>query len=208
MGHYLGPDCKLCRREGEKLFLKGYRCTTNKCAIEKRNVPPGQHGQTRKKATDYALQLREKQKTKRIYGIRERQFRNGFDDAVGKKGVITGEFLLEMLERRLDNVVYRLGMAASRTEARQLVSHRHFRVNNRRVNVASYVVRPGDVVTVDDRSKTLAPIQTAVRSFSGRIPGWLEFDSAELRGTVARTPTREDIETNVQEQLIVEYYSR
>ena len=208
MGHYIGPDCKLCRREGEKLFLKGTRCASPKCAIERRNVPPGQHGQTRKKSTDYALQLRERQKTKRIYGVRERQFRNTFDDAIGKKGVITGEYLLEMLERRLDNVIYRLGMAASRTEARQLVSHRHFRVNTQRVNVASYVVRPGDIITVDERSKTLAPILTAIRSFSGRIPGWLEFDSTELQATVARTPTRADIDTHVQEQLIVEFYSR
>jgi small subunit ribosomal protein S4 len=208
MGHYLGPDCKLCRREGEKLFLKGYRCTTNKCAIEKRNVPPGQHGQTRKKPTDFAIQLREKQKTKRIYGVGEAQFGNLFDVAVGKKGAITGEYLLQLLERRLDNVVYRLGMAASRTEARQLVSHRHFRVNNRRVDIASYVVRSGDVVTVEDCSKDLPPIRAAVRSFSGRIPAWLDFDPTELKGTVSRLPAREDIDTQVQEQLIVEYYSR
>lgn len=208
MGHYLGPDCKQCRREGVKLFLKGYRCTTNKCAIEKRNVPPGQHGQSRKKATDYATQLREKQKTKRIYGLREGQFRNLFDHAVTRKGVITGEYLLQLLERRLDNVVYRLGMAASRTEARQLVSHRHFRVNNRRVDVASFVVRTGDVVMVEEQSKELQPIQTAIRSFSGRIPGWLDFDATELKGTISRMPAREDIDTQVQEQLIVEYYSR
>ncbi|HET6383126.1 MAG TPA: 30S ribosomal protein S4 [Armatimonadota bacterium] len=208
MGRHIGPVCRLCRREGEKLYLKGYRCTTNKCAIERRNVPPGQHGQTRKKATDYALQLREKQKAKRIYGTREGQFRNLFNDAVTKKGVITGEHLLQLLERRLDNVVYRLGMAASRSEARQLVTHRHFRVNSQRVNVPSYVVKTGDVVTADESSKTIQPIQSAVRSFSGRIPSWLEFDPTELKGVIARMPNREDIDTQVQEQLIVEYYSR
>jgi small subunit ribosomal protein S4 len=208
MGHYLGPDCKLCRREGEKLFLKGYRCTSNKCAIEKRNVPPGQHGQSRKKPTDYAIQLREKQKAKRIYGVGETQFRNLFDHAVTKKGVITGEYLLGLLERRLDNVIYRMGLAASRTEGRQLVSHRHFRVNNRRVNVASYVVRAGDVVSVEEADRELTPIQSALRSFSGRVPAWLELDATELKATVTRIPTREDIDTQVQEQLIVEYYSR
>lgn len=208
MGHYLGPDCKLCRREGEKLFLKGYRCMTSKCAIEKRNFPPGQHGQTRKKATDFAQQLREKQKTKRIYGVRERQFRTQFDHAVSKKGVITGEYLLELLERRLDNVVYRLGMAASRTEGRQLVTHRHFRVNGRRVNVPSYIVRAGDVITVDEGSRNIQPIQLALRSFSGRVPAWLDLNANDLRAVVQRVPTREDIDTHVQEQLIVEYYSR
>jgi small subunit ribosomal protein S4 len=208
MGHYAGPDCKLCRREGEKLFLKGYRCNTNKCAIEKRNVPPGQHGQSRKKPTDFALQLREKQKAKRLYGVRERQFRNMFDSAISRKDVITGEYLLQLLERRLDNVVYRLGMAASRTEARQLVSHRHFRVNNRVVNIPSYVVRPNDVVSADTDSKDIQPIQMAVRSFGGRVPSWMDFDPTELRATVLRAPGREDIDSHVQEQLIVEYYSR
>ena len=208
MGHYLGPDCKLCRREGEKLFLKGSRCSSNKCAIEKRNIPPGQHGQSRKKPTDYATQLREKQKTKRIYGLREVQFRNLFDFAVTRKGVITGEYLLQLLERRLDNVVYRLGLASSRTEARQLISHRHFEVNGRRVNVASFLARPGDVVAVAGASKELPPIQSAVRNFAGRVPVWLDFDQSELKGTIARAPAREEIDTQVQEQLIVEYYSR
>jgi small subunit ribosomal protein S4 len=192
-----------------KLFLKGERCYTEKCAIEKRNIPPGQHGKTRKaKLVGYGLQLREKQKVKRIYGVLENQFRRYFEAADRQRG-ITGETLLQLLERRLDNVIYRMGLATSRPQARQLVRHGHFTVNGRKVDVPSYSVRPGDVVGVRASSAQNASILHAMEEVKGRgIPEWLEFDSGKLAGRIASIPTREQINLPVQEQLIVELYSK
>jgi small subunit ribosomal protein S4 len=192
-----------------KLFLKGERCYTEKCAIERRNIPPGQHGKTRKaKLLGYGLQLREKQKVKRIYGVLENQFRRYFEEAERQRG-ITGETLLQMLERRLDNVVYRLGFATSRPQARQLVRHGHFTVNGRKVDIPSFSVRAGDLVGVRPSSAQNAAIQHAMEEVKGRgIPGWLEFDATKLTGRVASLPTREQINLPVQEQLIVELYSK
>ncbi|HEX2999523.1 MAG TPA: 30S ribosomal protein S4 [Armatimonadota bacterium] len=210
MSRYVGPVCRLCRREGEKLYLKGAKCYSAKCPVDKRTYPPGQHGQrqTRRKVQDYGLQLREKQKTRRIYGVLERKFRNYFDEAERLKGV-TGEELLRLLERRLDNVVYRLGFGASRKEARQLITHRHFSLNGRTVNVPSILIRPGDIVAVRDGSKEEVPIVNAMQQSRGRrLPAWLEIDAAEMRGRVLWLPAREEIDTQVQEQLIVEFYSR
>ena len=209
MARYIGPVCRLCRREGMKLFLKGERCYTEKCAIEKRNVPPGQHGRSRKaKIVGYGIQLREKQKVKRTYGVLENQFRRYFEAADRQKG-ITGELLLQMLERRLDNVVYRLGFATSRAQARQLVRHGHFNVNGRKVDIPSYAVRQGDVVAVRSTSGENVSIQHAMEEVKGRgIPEWLLFDSAALSGRVSQLPTREQINLPVQEQLIVELYSK
>jgi small subunit ribosomal protein S4 len=209
MARYIGPVCRLCRREGMKLFLKGERCYTEKCAIEKRNVPPGQHGRSRKaKIVGYGIQLREKQKVKRTYGVLENQFRRYFEAADRQKG-ITGELLLQMLERRLDNVVYRLGFATSRAQARQLVRHGHFNVNGRKVDIPSYAVRQGDVVAVRGTSGQNVSIQHAMEEVKGRgIPEWLLFDAAALSGRVSQLPTREQINLPVQEQLIVELYSK
>jgi small subunit ribosomal protein S4 len=209
MARYIGPVCRLCRREGMKLFLKGERCYTEKCAIEKRNVPPGQHGRSRKaKIVGYGIQLREKQKVKRTYGVLENQFRRYFEAADRQKG-ITGELLLQMLERRLDNVIYRLGFATSRAQARQLVRHGHFNVNGRKVDIPSYAVRQGDVVAVRGTSGENVSIQHAMEEVKGRgIPEWLLFDSAALSGRVSQLPTREQINLPVQEQLIVELYSK
>lgn len=209
MARYTGAVCRLCRREGMKLFLKGERCYTDKCAIEKRNVPPGQHGKGRKaKLMGYGLQLREKQKVKRIYGVLESQFRRYFEAADRQRG-ITGETLLQLLERRLDNVIYRLGLATSRSQARQLVRHGHFQINGRRVNVPSYSVRVGEVVSVKDSSAKTASIQYAIEEVKGRgIPEWLEFNGETLAGRIASLPTREQINLPVQEQLIVELYSK
>ena len=210
MSRYLGPVCRLCRREGEKLYLKGAKCYSPKCAIDRKSYPPGQHGQanTRRKVQDYGLQLREKQKARRIYGVLERQFRRYFDEAARVPGV-TGEELLRQLERRLDNVVYRLGLAAARREARQLVSHRHFAVNGRTVNIPSYQVREGDVVAVRDGSREQAPIMAALQQSRGRrTPAWVEMDPAALRGRVQWLPARDEIDTDVREQMIVEFYSR
>jgi small subunit ribosomal protein S4 len=192
-----------------KLFLKGERCYTEKCAIEKRNIPPGQHGKMRKaKLLGYGLQLREKQKVKRIYGVLENQFRRYFEEAERQRG-ITGETLLQMLERRLDNVIYRLGLSTSRPQARQLVRHGHFLVNGRKVDVPSFSVRAGDVITVRSTSAENAAIQHAMEEVKGRgIPQWLEFDAAKLSGRIASLPTREQINLPVQEQLIVELYSK
>jgi small subunit ribosomal protein S4 len=192
-----------------KLFLKGERCYTEKCAIEKRNLPPGQHGKMRKaKLLGYGLQLREKQKVKRIYGVLENQFRRYFEEAERQRG-ITGETLLQMLERRLDNVIYRLGLATSRPQARQLVRHGHFMVNGRKVDIPSYSVRAGDVVTVRSSSAENVAIQHAMEEVKGRgIPQWLEFDATKLSGRIASLPTREQINLPVQEQLIVELYSK
>ena len=209
MARYNGPVCRLCRREGMKLFLKGERCYTEKCAIEKRNVPPGHHGKTRKaKLMGYGLQLREKQKVKRIYGVLESQFRRYFETADRQRG-ITGETLLQLLERRFDNVIYRLGLATSRPQARQLVRHGHFLINDCKVNVPSYSLRVGDVVGVRSASAKHASIQHAIEEVKGRgIPEWLNFDADKLAGRIASLPTREQINLPVQEQLIVELYSK
>jgi small subunit ribosomal protein S4 len=209
MARYTGAVCRLCRREGMKLFLKGERCYTEKCAIEKRNLPPGQHGKLRKaKLAGYGLQLREKQKVKRIYGVLENQFRRYFEVADRTRG-ITGETLLQLLERRLDNVIYRLGLATSRSQARQLVRHGHFLINGKKVDIPSYSLKPGDVVSVRGTSAQNATIQHAIEEVKGRgIPEWLTFDAGELTGRVNAVPTREQINLPVQEQLIVELYSK
>ena len=207
MARYVGPVCRLCRREGMKLFLKGERCYTEKCAIEKRNFPPGQHGKSRKaKLAGYGLQLREKQKVKRIYGVLEDQFRRYFEAADRTRG-ITGETLLQLLERRFDNVIYRLGLATSRPQARQLVRHGHFLINGKKVDIPSYSLRAGDVVTVKAASEKNATIVHAMEEVKGRgVPAWLTFDGAS--GKVMSLPTREQINLPVQEQLIVELYSK
>ena len=209
MANQSGPVCRLCRREGAKLYLKGAKCLTN-CTFDKRSgVIPGQHGLARRrKASDYGIQLRAKQRARRLYGVLETQFRHYFDRAERSEGV-TGTVLLQQLERRLDNVVYRLGFAASRREARQLVSHRHFRVNGRAVNIASAQVRPGDVVEVRDKSRTILPVANAQELLANRaVPEWLTLDASSLKGTVVRLPERPEMEQAVDEQLIVEYYSR
>ena len=208
MARYTGSVCKLCRREGLKLFLKGDRCFSPKCAIEKRNYPPGEHGQRRVKHTDYALQLREKQKMKRVYGLLERQFRNYFHIAERQKG-ITGENLVRVLERRLDNVVYRLGFASSRAEARQMVKHGHFRVNGRRADIPSYLLRPGDQIQVSEKSRELLAITAALEGAKKRgLPSWLELDQQTMRGVIRALPSREDIAIPIQEQLVVGLYSK
>jgi small subunit ribosomal protein S4 len=209
MARYSGPVCRLCRREGMKLFLKGERCYTEKCAIEKRNFAPGQHGKSRKqKLAGYGIQLREKQKVKRIYGVLEDQFRRYFEAAERQRG-ITGETLLQLLERRLDNVIYRLGLATSRPQARQLVRHGHFSVNGRKVDIPSYSVRAGDVIAVRPTSQQNPTIAHAIEEVKGRgIPGWLTFDGGEQAGRIVSLPTREQINLPVQEQLIVELYSK
>jgi small subunit ribosomal protein S4 len=207
MAVYNGPVCRLCRRDGVKLFLKGERCYTSKCAIERRKYPPGQHGQKQRKLAEYGQQLREKQKLKRIYRVLEGQFQNYFKEATRRKGV-TGETLLQLLEARLDNVVYRLGFAFSRRQARQLVNHGHFRVNGRRVNIPSYLTRPGDVITVAEGSRKGA-IEEAARTAGGRrTPTWLSVDLANYSGQVVSVPTRDQIDTQVEEALVVEFYSR
>jgi small subunit ribosomal protein S4 len=209
MARYIGPVCRLCRREGMKLFLKGERCYTDKCAIEKRNFVPGQHGKARKsKMVGYGVQLREKQKVKRIYGVLEDQFRRYFAHAERTRG-ITGETLLQLLERRLDNVTYRLGLATSRAQARQLVRHGHLVVNGRKVDIPSFSVKPGDVLTLRETSAKNAAIAHALEEVKGRgVPEWLSFDSAALSGKIASLPTRAQINLPVQEQLIVELYSK
>ena len=208
MARYTDARCRQCRREGRPLYLKGDRCYTPKCAVERRAYPPGQHGQGRRKMSAYGLQLREKQKLRKIYGVVERQFRGYFENAERLPGV-TGENLLQLLERRLDNAVYRFGFAGSRSQARQLVGHGHFRVNGRMVNVPSYRVKPGDVIEVRESSKQIEPIQVSLSAVgSRRMPEWLELDVANLRGKVVSLPRREDIDVEAQEQLVVEYYSR
>ena len=209
MARYTGPVCKLCRREGMKLFLKGAKCTSNKCPMETRAYAPGQHGRTRRfKQSEYGMQLREKQKVKRIYGVLEAQFRRYFDMASRQKGV-TGENLLQILERRLDNVVYRLGFAPSRRAARQLVRHRHFMVNGQVVDIPSYLVKPGDRIQVRPKSRTLEVIHASMRRVrEGRLLPWLELDKAAMVGTFREIPSRADIPINVNEQFIVELYSK
>ncbi|MBE6030694.1 MAG: 30S ribosomal protein S4 [Clostridiales bacterium] len=206
MARYTDANCRLCRREGQKLFLKGERCYSSKCALEKRNYAPGQHGQNRKKMSDYGTQLREKQKTKRFYGLQETQFRNLFDKAARKKGM-TGENLLILLESRLDNVVFRLGFASSRKEARQLVTHSHFTVNGKKVNIPSYEVKAGDVIKVKEKS-TNSPKFKEVKEMSITVPSWLTVDVEKLEGKVVTLPTRSEIDTPVAEHLIVELYSK
>ena len=208
MARHTEAVCRLCRREGMKLFLKGDRCFKEKCAFERRGYAPGQHGRRRTKIQPYGLQLREKQKVKRMYGVLERQFRKYFADAAGKKG-ITGTNLLQMLELRLDNVVYRLGFASSRAMARQLVSHGHIQVNGRKVDIPSSLARPGSVITLQEKSRKNEAIQICLDTAQGRgIPGWLELDPDNFRGTVNQMPAREDITMPIQEQLIVELYSK
>jgi len=208
MARYTGARCRLCRREGTKLYLKGDRCYT-KCTIERRPNPPGLHGGRRRgKVTEYGLQLREKQKARRTYGVLEKQFRRYYDRAVRQPGV-TGENLLRLLERRLDNVVYRLGLAASRSEARQLVRHGHFTVNGRKVNIPSYQVRVGDVIGIKERSKSMAWMQELMeRAAENTPPAWLEYDADRAEGKVVDLPTRDQIDVPVKEQLIVELYSK
>ena len=208
MARYTGADCRLCRREGAKLFLKGDRCYTEKCAIERRNYAPGEAGKKRIKESEYRNQLREKQKTKRIYGVLEKQFRHYYDMANRQKGV-TGENLLRILESRLDNVVFRLGFARTRKEARQSVRHGHFTVNGRRVDIPSYQVKPGDVVAVGEKFRDLLPIKEAlISSERFEVPGWLEVDIEKLSGNVLAMPVREQISGDIKEQLIVELYSK
>ncbi|MCW5893829.1 MAG: 30S ribosomal protein S4 [bacterium] len=208
MARYIGAVCRLCRREGQKLFLKGERCYTDKCAIERRNYPPGEHGQARPKFSEYSIQLREKQKLRRIYGVLEGQFRRYFQLADRSKGV-TGETLLQLLERRLDNIVYRIGFATSRTEARQLVRHGHFRVNGRKVDIPSYLVRAGDIVTVREKSQKVARIQEALELARRRgVPDWIEVTPEQWTGRVKALPTRQDLTMPVNEKLVVELYSK
>lgn len=210
MARYTGPVCRLCRREKMKLFLKGAKCHSMKCPIERRPYPPGEHGRTqlRRKDSEYLVQLREKQKARRIYGVLEKQFRNYYDKATRRQG-LTGENLLVMLERRLDNVVFRGGLAVTRPQSRQLVTHRHVRVNGRTVNIPSYQVEPGDVVTIKERSVDIVPVLGAMELASGRqIPGWLSLDQGQRQVSVLNLPTRQQIDVPVAEQLIVELYSK
>ncbi|MBU0559824.1 MAG: 30S ribosomal protein S4 [Bacteroidetes bacterium] len=208
MARYTGPSCKLCRREKQKLFLKGSKCHSEKCPIEEKNYPPGQHGLNRRvKFSEYGVQLREKQKVKRIYGLLETQFRNNFEKANKQKGV-TGENLIQLLERRLDNVVYRFGFAPSRKSARQLVLHRHFLVNGNLVNIPSFLLAPGDVVTVKENSKKLDIIHNALRKTKDSVYNWLQVEKATLSGTFLQVPSREEVPLNANEQLIVELYSK
>ncbi len=208
MARYTGPSCKLCRREKQKLFLKGNKCYAEKCPLEKRNYAPGQHGLTRRaKFSEYGVQLREKQKIKRIYGLLETQFKLYFERAMRQKG-ITGANLIKLLERRLDNVVYRLGFAPSRKAARQLILHRHFIVNNKIVNIPSYLLSPGDVVAVREKSKKLDVIHNSLRKTKDNLYNWLSVDKATLSGTFINIPEREEIPLNANEQLVVELYSK
>jgi small subunit ribosomal protein S4 len=209
MAVYQDARCRMCRRAGMKLFLKGARCYTDKCAIERRAYAPGEHGKSRRiKETNYGVQLREKQKARRMYGILERQFRNYFEKAAEAKGV-TGEVLLQMLERRLDNVVYRLGFAVNRSQARQLVRHGHFLVNGRKVDIPSFLVRPGDEVQVREKSRTMTVIANSLESRKGQTaPEWLELSPERMAGRVLNVPMRGSIPTPVNEQLIVELYSK
>ena len=208
MARYNASVCRLCRREGMKLFLKGDRCFKEKCAFERRAYAPGQHGRRRSKVQGYGIQLREKQKAKRMYGVLERQFRGYFKKASRTKG-ITGETLLQMLERRLDNVVYRLGFASSRAMARQLVCHGHFDVGGRRVDIPSAQIKAGDIIVLRDKSRKNEAVKICLDTAIGRgVPPWLELDAGQFRGTVKQLPTREDIAVPIQEQLIVELYSK
>lgn len=208
MARYTEAVCKLCRREGQKLYLKGERCFKDKCGFEKKGYPPGQHGQMRKKISDYGTQLREKQKVKRIYGVLEAQFRVYFAKAVQREG-ITGENLLQILERRLDNVVFRSGFSSSRNEARQFVNHNHFVVNGKKINIPSFQVKPGDVVELKEKSQKIPRINESLETAEGRgIPEWVTVDKTGYKSTVNRLPTRDDIAYDIHEHLIVELYSK
>jgi small subunit ribosomal protein S4 len=211
LARYVESVCKLCRREGEKLFLKGDRCFSPKCAIERRSYPPGLHGrqgQFRRKESDFGMQLREKQKARRLYGVFERQFRRYFREAVRQKG-LTGINLLILLERRLDNVIYRLGLASSRAQARQLISHGHFEINGRKTNIPSFLVSTGDVILVREKSKESTLFKEIAQDIdSSRVPDWLKLDEKNLSGEVVTEPTRDHIDVTLNEQLIVEFYSR
>ncbi len=208
MARYTGSVCRLCRREGTKLFLKGDRCFSEKCSVDRRAYPPGQHGQGRPRFSDFGVQLREKQKVKRMYGLLEKQFEATMKAASRMKGR-AGENLLILLERRLDNVVFRLGFATSRAEARQLVRHGHFLVNGRKATIPSMLVRPGNKITLREKSREIARIVGALEALEGKaVPQWLEIDKAAFEGTVKANPAREDITLPIEEQLIVEYYSR
>lgn len=206
MAKYTSADCRLCRREGTKLFLKGDRCLSKKCAMEKRPVAPGQHGTGRKKVTEYGRQLREKQKVKRAYGLLEKQMHTYYETAANSKG-ITGEVMLQLIERRLDNVVYRMGIGASRAEARQIVNHGHICVNGRRVNIPSYQVCAGDIVSIKENKKQLEMFKE-LKEVKVIMPKWLEFDAGKLEGKVVQLPQRDDVDLAIEEHLIVELYSR
>ncbi len=206
MARYTNADCKLCRREGAKLFLKGERCTTKKCAMERRPVAPGMHGTTRKKASEYNIQLREKQKVKRAYGLLEKQFRAYYEEAERMRGV-TGENMLALIEKRLDNVVYRMGIGASRAQSRQIVNHGHVTVNGKRVDIPSYEVKVGDVIAIKENKKD----NTMFKELRGAkivMPKWVEFDTESLVGKIIDEPKRDDIDLNINEQLIIELYSK
>ena len=206
MAKLIGADCRQCRREGCKLFLKGERCTTKKCAMERRPVVPGQHGAARKRVTQYGTQLREKQKVKKAYGILEKKFREYYEEAERMKGV-TGENMLSLLERRLDNVVYRMGIGSSRSESRQIVNHGHITVNGKRVNIPSYQVKVGDVIAIKENKRDLEMFKQ-LKGMKIVMPKWLEFNSEKLEGKILALPKREDIDLNIQEHLIIELYSR
>ncbi|MCX5717088.1 MAG: 30S ribosomal protein S4 [Nitrospirae bacterium] len=208
MARYTGPLCRVCRREGDKLFLKGDRCFTEKCSVERRKYPPGQHGQRRTKISDYGIQLREKQKTRKSYGLFEKQFRIYFHEAERRKGT-TGELLLQLLERRLDNAAFRMGFAINRREARQFITHGHFTVNGRAVSIPSYLIKAGDVIEVREKSRKIPSLADNMSRLENRgIPAWVEVDSASFKGKVLHIPSREEMQLPIQEQLIVELYSK
>jgi small subunit ribosomal protein S4 len=208
VARYIGALCRICRREGEKLFLKGDRCYTEKCGVERRKYPPGQHGQGYRKLSDYGIQLREKQKVRRMYGILERQFRTYFSDAERKKG-ITGEVLLQLIETRLDTMVYRMGFAPNRRRGRQVVRHGHILVNGKPVNLPSFSLKEGDVIEVKEASRSIPEIADSLAKAEHRgLPGWVEVDSANFKGRIVHIPSRDEIQLPVQEQLIVELYSK
>ena len=208
MARYTGPACKLCRREGKKLYLKGERCTSGKCALDRRSTAPGQHGAAKKKMGEYGLQLREKQTTKRYYGVLERQFKNYYEEAARKEGM-TGENLLVLLERRLDNVIFRMGLAESHKEARQLVLHANFTLNGKKVNIPSILVKPGDVIATKEAARENGRIKELVEALESKVaPKWLEVNKTDLTAKVVAMPAREDIDFDFNEQLIVELYSK
>ena len=207
MATYREAKCRLCRREGGKLFLKGEKCYNGKCPFEKRPVAPGQHGLARKKVSEYGQQLREKQKVKRIYGVQEGQFHSYYEKADRMKG-ITGENMLSLLERRLDNVIFRMGIGVSRAQARQLVNHGHFLVNGRKVNIPSYIVKVGDIVTVKESKSSNKFFEELKASKGGNLPKWLEFDNGKLEGKILALPERDDIDSQISEHMIVELYSK
>lgn len=209
MARYTGAVCRICRREGQKLFLKGTKCYSEKCAFNKRSYAPGQHGQNRKKMSEYGMQLREKQKVRKTYGILESQFEHYFEMAVAKKDGITGENFLQILESRFDSVVYRAGFATSRAEARQLTRHGHFTINGKKVNIPSYLVKPGDVIAITDKSKSSEKIKAVLDTTEGKlVPAWLDVNRDALTATVTRLSERSEIDLDIKEHLIVEFYSK